>query len=179
MAALCLFTGCNKKAQEGARVQPAKPQPIVVKGLYIGMPVSTLESVVREKFVGDWKIAANSSGHQYDIGSDRLDAAKASRGHIPDGQEVIVWYDADGLVKVVCLRRDAVDDLFNAAGLSVKQFVQMFINAYNIPSMDYQTWDQGAYWEFVRDDVACRISTDKVVFLLKTEPRSEVQKNFN
>lgn len=161
------------------------PSWLVVKGLYIGMPVSSLETAVKNKFCGDWQIENHPADtvQYFVIWSPHLADSKQVRketlAHDLVSDNVHVLYDQSGNVTNIIFFNLAVDNLFSTGNLTADQFVQMFVNAYGIPTMKYHTGENNLYWEYTKDDILVRISTHKVVVLSKTLPQSEVQKNFN
>ena len=169
----------------------AKAQPIVIKGLYIGMPVSTLEAVVQDKFGGDWKVidgglvAGHPEYHSYsitgDIESERLvSSLKADATLSTEEKEAaILTCQVDvtsnsnsGLVKQFTFWYPVVNDLFNASTLDASAFTEMFMKSYGIPQME----GKRDYWEYRKDNLAITISHRKTVSVLTIIPSSEVQK---
>lgn len=178
---ICLLTitGCGKKTEpkkeppKPQAVTEQKPKEIIVKGLYIGMPIQSVAAVVREKFGGDWQTKSfNGQERGVYISSERVTKSQ-KEFTLDDG--VAVKSDDSGKVISIGFTPPAVDALFNAYNLQPAQFAKVFMDSYGIDNME--GIKDG--WEYVRDDVKVGVTTRKIVFLQKVASRADVQKNFN
>jgi hypothetical protein len=129
--------------------------------------------VVKEKFGGDWQASPQKGQEQgVYITSERV--MKSQKEFTMD-DGVAVKCDNAGKVISIGFTAPAVDALFDAYSLQPQQFVQMFVNGYDIPTMEAV---KGG-WEYVQDDVRIGVTSRKVVFLERIASRTDVQKNFN
>jgi hypothetical protein len=174
---LLLETQHPAKAQSAQVPDPAPAaQKLVIKGLYLGMPISTLPSIVTEKFGGDWKISENSSGNQYEVYSQKLRLRAVSpQGRISKFQEVLVQCDSLGMITSFRIDPGATDDLFNTKSLNGDQFVQTFIDSYDIPHID----GYNGYWELITNNVRIVITTEKEIYVDLVPSMSQVKQSFN
>jgi len=161
--------------QTHSSVEGSTVNELTIKGLYIGMSVSRLGSVVESKFQGDWRVVTNDSGDQYDITSFSVTSREISQRGFPEFQGVAVKFNSFGQVTAFRIQPDAANELFNAESLGAGAFVQMFVNSYNIPKMD---WEDGC-WQFRTNQTRVRITSQKEIYVDKVPALESVQRNFD
>lgn len=162
----------RKAAEKELERAKARGEVLVFKGLHLGMDIDEACAVLNEKLGEDWVVEVD--GNNFAIGSIWMG-------------NFLVLAGPDKKVTQIGLGEGQIDGLFNAGGLDGKQFVQAFINSYNIKSMEpfTQEYFNGQYnditygWQYSSPHgynlKIYQIYQEKVL-LLKTIPKqSELQ----
>jgi hypothetical protein len=171
------LTGCEKHKAKTEAPPTAPPEaatpttesskatkPLVVMGLYIGMPVQELANVAQSRFKG-WHFA-EASHHSYWL--DRANGAY---------WEILVECDDSGKVTQISFDKDLSTDLFNAGNLSAYQFAKAFSEAYSIPPMN----SRNSFYEseVLANSVVVRITDKKQVIMGQVDNPDALKPHFN
>ncbi len=191
LAAACvvgaiLVSGCGQGSSEtsspGQSAQAAKKaaaSEIKIKGLYIGMDIQTVPALLKEKFAGkNWGIhdvAKGDAGNFAHAITEPENFYVAIGGGLPLGTVIA---GPDGKVTAIKLSGMVVNDLFNAADMDASDFVQQFVNSYNITEMKVS--DDMESWTYTSPDgVKVKIDNDKSVFVEKVASAQERKQSFD
>ena len=113
------------------------PKVLKVKGLYIGMDLSEAKEATSQLTDGKRQLVLHF-GHRYHCDDKR--------------EDIIVYVDDDDKVVHINFHSAFVNQIFEAAGYSGKEFVQAFEKDYKIPSMkETRTASGSHYWHFWTD----------------------------
>jgi len=146
----------------------------VIKGLSIGMSLDSARKRLAELFDSPWKI------NDVDITEDgRLYILVAripeDRPQLMFADKLKLWFDpTNKQVTRIAADEGTVNYLFNVADMDGKNFAQTFVNAYNIPSMDFIIDVPHGHWDY-RDPqgVFVKIMTNKELFLWQIAKSTE------
>ena len=126
----------------------AGPKVLQVKGLYLGMHIFEACKVVN-KLLNSQYVVNELNGGQYEVNIPADQQSKQYHG-IYTGIPIYVKADATRKVTSICFYLWFGDKIFNSTGIKAEDFVQEFINAYHVPSMEpIYSEQEVAGWEFV------------------------------
>ncbi|HOX40549.1 MAG TPA: hypothetical protein P5567_09635 [Kiritimatiellia bacterium] len=152
-----------------------------VKGLYIGMDIKEVPGILKQKFppntMGVHDVAKGDAGNFPDNiqGCESEDFYVAIGGMLPLGAVIA---SPDGKVKSIRLSGMVVDALFNSADMDASDYVQQFIDSYDIPEM--KVADDMESWVYTsRDGIKVKIDTKKSLFIEKVASTQERKKSFD
>ena len=142
--------------------------PIVVKGLYIGMPIAELPNVVATKFAG-WDLY---NGDKLAYATD-FSITKVSLFGL---DSIRVVCDASRQVVLIQFDAKVSEYVFNAQSMTARQFATSFMNSYNLDQLE----PRGNLWELYRphDKVLVRVDTEKRLLLQRLTNPEVLQPNF-
>jgi len=159
----------------GAEREPS----LKVKGLYIGMDITNVATVVKETFPKDWgkqgphKVSERPGAYLFStlgqyyfwIGGELL----------PDG---VIIADKNKKVTIVQFSTLLVNELFKAEEMEASDFVKMFAKGYKIP--EFKTKDDWSGWYYANPDgYKVTIADNKGIILEKTATAKEAQGAFD
>lgn len=120
-----------------------KPRTLMIKGLYIGQPLT--EAIEAIKAQGNGRISTAPGSHGE--GQPSHDILLAYDGSSKATQGGLIYYDkADQRVTAFEFFHDLSNVLFHTADLNGEQFAQMFIDSYGVPKLSvsneqgYMSW---------------------------------------
>jgi len=181
-----LVSGCGQgssetssQGQSAPAAKKAAASEIKIKGLYIGMDIQTVPALLKEKFAGkNWGIHDVAKGDAGNFAHAITEAENfyvAIGGALPLGTVIA---GPDGKVTAIKLSGMVVNDLFNAADMDASDFVQQFVNSYNIPEMKLS--DDMESWTYTSPDgVKVKIDDGKSVFVEKVASAQERKQSFD
>ena len=156
------------KRDDALREERNKNKPVVIKGLYIGMPVSELANAVQTHLPG-WSVRESGDNGKalYLISNPQIEGLF----------QISVGRDAQYKVASIQFEGKVCGAVFNAADLTAQQFVHEFVNAYNVPTMHAKQ----DFWEsdVLPNNVLVRINDDKTVALTHLSNADAVKPRFD
>lgn len=148
-----------------------------VKGLYVGMPMEeallACKACVQGTKVSHW--ADEMKLEKFDDGSSII---VIRNGFGMPLIMVVSDTTSNGRVKVFAFEWPAVNAIFNAKDMSLKEFAQLFIDSYKIPRLDPDE-DGESLVHTLPSGVKITITKDKGVVVAKTQTQSERKASFN
>jgi len=115
-----------------------KHDGIVIKGLYVGMPIDKAHEIIAGYLDKNWEIEPVK---KLDDGDWNFSAKRKDNYYLPN---INFWAKQDKKVYIIKLDEDAVNFLFNVSDMSGKEFAQAIVNNYNIPEMEVAVEERDA-----------------------------------
>lgn len=163
--------GVRKWTHKEDALAAVQSSPIVVKGLYIGMTAAEIPQAVQDKLGSQWRVYKQTDPRSLEIVTDLLNplTTKGDYG-------IVVTFDDDKRVNAVIFGENCSRLLFDSGGMDGTQFRKVFMEAYNIPKMEYA----GEYWYYTTpENVTVKVMFAKAVVLAKTADAATVRSKFN
>ena len=150
MAGAIVITGCGDFPG-----LPASHLTFKVKGLYLGMDIEDVPAILTQmpQSLTTPTIVVRE-GEDVVLSSPRTPEHPISRSY------VIVSPDSEGKVRQIQFTGGIVGDLFNCADMDTSEFVQQFMNAYNIPEMKRgvtDDWFELPCWTYTGDGIEVNV----------------------
>lgn len=146
-----------------------------VKGLYIGMPISDALVACKQSVEG-----TSASGWAEQMKIEKFGDG-SSNIVIRNGfgmPLIMVVSDSNDKVNAFAFEWPAVNVIFNAADMSMKEFAQLFIDSYSIPKLEPDEKRENLEYTFP-SGVKVIITGDKGVVVKKTQSESQKKSAFN
>lgn len=118
------------EAAAKARAAEQKVNTLVVKGLWLGMPIEDACQTINHK-VGSLLLSVTTDEKSK---LKTIILSKTIMG-VPTSKHVEVLADESGKVTSLLLSKDVLDALFDSKDMPRDEFLQTFINAYSIPEL--------------------------------------------
>lgn len=152
-----------------------KPQDLKIKGLYIGMPMEealgTCKSTVAGTSIAEW--------------ADAMQIEKSEDGtsmiavrNVVGNPLLLVLSDANGKVRAFAFEYPAVNVLFNAKDMELKEFAQLFVDSYKLPGLDPDEEGENLV-HTLESGVKVTITKDKGIVVSSTASQTERKAAFN
>lgn len=151
------------------------PSDLKIKGMYIGMPIDdalvSCKKAVEGTSVSNWAEAMKIE--KFDDGTSNIVIRNGFGMPL-----LMVVADNKGEVLAFAFEWPAVNAIFNAKDMELKEFAQMFIDAYKIPELNPD--EKGENLVYNMDcGVKVMITKDKGVAIAKTQTQTERKASFN
>lgn len=152
-----------------------QPEDLKVKGLYIGMPIDDAlvasKKAVEGTSISHW--ADEMKIEKFDDGTSNIVFKNAFGMPL-----FMVVADNTGKVGAFAFEWPAVNVMFNAEDMELREFAQMFINAYNIPELKPDDKRENFICT-MECGIKVTITKDKGVAIAKTQTETERKAAFN
>lgn len=154
-------------------------QSLVVKGIYIGMNINEVQSVLRTKIdtskVSVADVSKGDGGKFPNALTGPENYYIALGGLFPIG---VILAGPDGAVDYIMFSEILVNNIFKAQGAPAVTFAQQFINAYGIPEIKLSD-DRRSWFYLSPDGVKLTITVDKDVYIERISSEAERRDAFN
>ncbi len=117
-----------------ARAEAQKGNTLVFKSLWLGMPIEDACQVINHR-VGSLLV---SVGTDEKSKKKSIILSKTIMG-MPTSKHVEILADAEGKVSSILFSKEMLDALFETTNMPQQEFMQTFINAYDVPELESET----------------------------------------
>ncbi len=118
------------EATAKAKADAQKGKTLVFKGLYLGMPIDDACGTLNHRLNDPGAVSVTTEN-----GQKRIELLRKMWG-ISVEKDVEILADTSGNVSSILLSKQVLDILFDSENMPQKEFLQTFINAYDIPKLE-------------------------------------------
>ena len=192
LSALCMGAALFIVSCDKPQSPPPQPQqhqeakPITVKGFYIGMSAAEVFKAIKDiPGLSPACPSEASSIPTYGFGDYQIVTGSPIVTTENGVSHSIMYFQMehkiDGKLTGFTWESDVVNYLFHSSSLNAGEFVQQFVNSYNVPEFKYrQTPDGDGQWTYRSpDNILIVINYDKSLTMKRDNSQQDIQRSFN